>query len=284
MVSEDDSAIQYAIRSILKILDSKGIDVSGVNIDADVKRDRQLILEHMDLSEIRGSLGSFYPDLIQEWDAVKNGVLTPFKVTAYSSQKVWWLCSNHKHSWCTAVENRTRKNSGCPFCSGYYASTGFNDLATVSPLVASEWDYSKNGSLTPYNVTRGSNKKVHWVCKKGHPFEATINSRTGANVTDCTKCVRDFKLVTALHFHKEVLGIRFSWGSRYVDVSIDYLEQYGVYLDLKNKPITHLEDVNGSLITKDEYEKFLYVLDMSGNIRVIRLFKYYVEKGVLIVL
>ena len=37
---------------------------------------------------------------------------------------------------------------------------GFNDLATVQPLVAKEWHESLNGALTPEMVTAGSHKKV----------------------------------------------------------------------------------------------------------------------------
>lgn len=37
---------------------------------------------------------------------------------------------------------------------------GENDLATVNPKLADEWDYIGNGDVTPSMVTVGSNKKV----------------------------------------------------------------------------------------------------------------------------
>ena len=40
---------------------------------------------------------------------------------------------------------------------------GFNDLASMYPNLASEWNYEKNGSLTPQMVTCGSTKNVWWV-------------------------------------------------------------------------------------------------------------------------
>ena len=55
---------------------------------------------------------------------------------------------------------------------------GKNDLATVNPTLAEEWNYEKNGTLAPDMVTAGSNKKVWWKCDKGHEWEATIVNRS----------------------------------------------------------------------------------------------------------
>ena len=55
---------------------------------------------------------------------------------------------------------------------------GFNDLATVRPDIASEWNDSKNQDLKPNEVTSHSGKKVWWKCLKGHEWQATIASRT----------------------------------------------------------------------------------------------------------
>lgn len=54
---------------------------------------------------------------------------------------------------------------------------GINDLETVNPELAKEWDYKKNGDLKPTAVTSGSIKKVWWICDKGHSFESTISNR-----------------------------------------------------------------------------------------------------------
>ena len=44
---------------------------------------------------------------------------------------------------------------------------GENDLATMRPDLAEEWNFEKNGEIKPYDVTCGSNKKVWWICKHG---------------------------------------------------------------------------------------------------------------------
>ena len=40
-------------------------------------------------------------------------------------------------------------------------------LAETYPEVAKQWHPSKNGGLTPFKFTSGSNKKVWWKCDKG---------------------------------------------------------------------------------------------------------------------
>ena len=53
-------------------------------------------------------------------------------------------------------------------------------LQTLFPGVAAEWDYERNGSLTPSDVVAGTSRKVWWVCDKGpdHRWEAVVVSRT----------------------------------------------------------------------------------------------------------
>ena len=53
----------------------------------------------------------------------------------------------------------------------------YRDLTVTDPQLAAEWDYSRNGSLTPEDVTRGSEEKTWWVCEEGHHYEAAVFSR-----------------------------------------------------------------------------------------------------------
>ena len=41
-----------------------------------------------------------------------------------------------------------------------------------------QWHPNRNGDLTPEKTTPFSNRKVWWICEKGHPFQATVASRT----------------------------------------------------------------------------------------------------------
>ena len=116
------------------------------------------------------------PTLAKEWNYEKNDRLSPVNITANSGQKVWWKCQE-KHEWQAVVSDRN-KGKGCPYCSGLYAVKGETDLQTLNPSLSKEWNYEKNGVLTPVDVTPGSSKKVWWKCDRGHEWQATVSNRT----------------------------------------------------------------------------------------------------------
>ena len=51
-------------------------------------------------------------------------------------------------------------------------------MAVKLPNLINEWDYTKNGTLLPSNVSIGSDKKVWWICDKGHSYISSIYSKT----------------------------------------------------------------------------------------------------------
>lgn len=126
------------------------------------------------------------PDLAKEWHPKKNGDLQPNMVVAGAEKRVWWLCKNH-HEWEASIKGRSKGN-GCPICSGKKVLAGYNDLGSVRPDLAKEWNLKKNKGLTPEMVTEKSGKKVWWICYKGHEWEATIASRSdGRGCPVCNK-------------------------------------------------------------------------------------------------
>jgi len=137
-------------------------------------------------------LASLRPDLAAEWHPTKNLPLTPRDTTAHSNQTVWWQCSQG-HTWRAPVGRRTQTSTGCPVCTGRQVLAGFNDLATVDPDVAAQWDRDLNGNLTPDMVTGGSRKRVWWRCEEGHVWRAVIYSRTGPQRAGCPLCAGRFK-------------------------------------------------------------------------------------------
>ena len=129
-------------------------------------------------------LQTLNPTLANEWNHEKNGVLKPGCFTAYSNKKVWWKCSKG-HEWQAVIANRNNGDK-CPYCSGRYAVAGENDLQTINPTLAEEWNYEKNNGLTPVDVMPNSNKKVWWKCSKGHEWQAVIANRN--NGDGCPVC------------------------------------------------------------------------------------------------
>ena len=126
-----------------------------------------------------------FPDIAKEWDFKRN-ILKPDQVLAFSNKKHYWLCSNN-HSYEVSPYARCgKRHAGCPYCSGHKVLQGFNDLKTLRPDLAQEWDYEENKN-GPEEYTVGcSSYKAHWICKKGHKWEATISSRNRGN--GCPAC------------------------------------------------------------------------------------------------
>ena len=124
------------------------------------------------------------PLLAKEWHPTKNGTKKPEDYTPWSHKTVWWRCCL-SHEWQASVSSRT-DGRGCPICSGRVTLAGFNDLISLAPYLATEWDYDANGDLCPEHVTLHSNKKVWWKCSEGHSWQAKINNR--ANGSGCPYC------------------------------------------------------------------------------------------------
>lgn len=123
----------------------------------------------------RTDLASCYPLLLTEWDYDKNIDIDPSTISAKSNKLYWWKCKEG-HSWEDRPCHRIR-GDGCPYCSGHRVLKGFNDLATLNRKLATEWNYSKNGSLTPDQITVSSSKKVWWKCLNGHEWMSTVAHR-----------------------------------------------------------------------------------------------------------
>lgn len=125
----------------------------------------------------KNSLAVVNPKVSQEWDYEKNSPLTPYDVAGCSDKKVWWICTEHAHSWRASVGSRNTNGNGCPYCAGQKVLKGFNDLASANKELAKEWDFERNGNLKPDMVTAGSNRKVYWIDSNGHSWMDTVSRR-----------------------------------------------------------------------------------------------------------
>ena len=141
---------------------------------------------HRNVIKGENDLETVNPTLAKEWNYEKNNGLTPADVTPNSGKKAWWKC-NKGHEWETSINHRN-KGSGCPYCSGRFAIKGENDLQTVNPTLAKEWNYEKNNGLTPIDVKPNSQKKVWWKGSKGHEWQAIVSNRNkGSGCPVCAK-------------------------------------------------------------------------------------------------
>ena len=131
------------------------------------------------------SLASRYPEVAKYFDSEKNGI-TPDKISYGSSKKYFWF-DDLGHSYKKSPKSRV-KGSACPYCtsSNTQLLSGFNDLATLFPDVAKDWDYTKN-KTTPDKVLSKTKKRAWWLCSKGHSWSCPIGNRTGSR-SGCLHC------------------------------------------------------------------------------------------------
>lgn len=128
------------------------------------------------------------PELLRQWNEDANLPLTPKTVTSGSDRKIWWSCDKGHH-WQQEPWVRTARWAECPVCSGKKIMPGINDLKTLMPDVAAEWNDEKNGTLRPETISPNSHRKVWWKCGKcGHEWQATVKSRAGSSKSGCPAC------------------------------------------------------------------------------------------------
>jgi len=103
----------------------------------------------------------------------------PNEVSKGSSRKLTWQCKLG-HKWTVAPQNVM----GCPTCSNRVILSGFNDIATTHPDVASQAD-----GWDPSTIGAGNNKRFDWKCSKGHKWKASPNERFSKNrIYGCPTC------------------------------------------------------------------------------------------------
>ena len=127
------------------------------------------------------SFGVLFPELSAEFLSEENGV-DPYEVPCGRTAIYKWKCSKAGHLYKASISARTAKKTGCPYCSGRYA-TPENNLAVLKPEHAKHFHPTKNHPLTPFTVTASSNKLIHWICELGHEWRTTPGAKKG-----CSQC------------------------------------------------------------------------------------------------
>lgn len=193
------SNYDWALNQLCELLVSFTGNKRFADITINAQKDLLKIRERSDLYVKKNSLAVLFPEIAQEWNQEKNGILQPDMFTIGSDTKVWWKCSKG-HEWKTTVSHRTSRGDGCPYCSQKRMLKGYNDfeswcLANGCEALLKEWDLGKN-EVGPSGFSRQSKEKVWWKCNKEHEWMATISHRAdGHGCPYCNggvaKCVRN---------------------------------------------------------------------------------------------
>jgi hypothetical protein len=130
-----------------------------------------------------GSIAGLSPELLKEWDYEKNEI-DPQQITPKSTVKVWWRCKKG-HSY-KQIPVSKHRGSICPLCANQ--SRGRNtaqralksggSLESNFPRIAKLWDYQKNGSVNPSDISRSTHTSFWWKCSCGHEWEMRVNQLT----------------------------------------------------------------------------------------------------------
>ena len=128
------------------------------------------------------------PDLMKIWDRERNEYLghDPTKITSGTGKRLWFLCVNGlDHSFLSKPSN-IAIGQRCGVCVGRQVHRGFNDFEHNFPYESYFWDIHKN-ECNPWEVSSRSNRRFHFICEEGHPFEATLNN-IGCHNAWCPYC------------------------------------------------------------------------------------------------
>lgn len=120
-------------------------------------------------------IATTHPEVPQWWDYEKNEK-TPQEITSYHHGKVWWIDENG-NSYQMSPEKKCERGQGSPFDAGKQVAPGksFGDLR---PDLAKQWNYEKNGDISPYDITPKSSRKFWWICPEtGQTWQATPKYR-----------------------------------------------------------------------------------------------------------
>lgn len=111
------------------------------------------------------------PDMAKLWCYETNDGIRPEEVNPYSAKWINWKCELG-HTWKRQPCEQVRVKEPCPFCSNSRCLPNFNCLKSRRPVLAAEWHPTKNGDLLPEQIMPFYKKKVWWLGKCGHEWDA----------------------------------------------------------------------------------------------------------------
>lgn len=127
------------------------------------------------------SLAALYPKLAAECISTDDTE----RIFPFASSRMGWKCSNCGGEWFDIVANRVN-GAGCPYCENRRALSGYNDLATTNPDLASEW--SSQNEEGPETVLQTKQVRALWTCPKCHVEYSYIIAERKVGDKACPYC------------------------------------------------------------------------------------------------
>jgi very-short-patch-repair endonuclease len=124
----------------------------------------------------------------KNWHPTLNGELTPRNISKGSHKKCLFKCDKCLHSYPCSIKNASN-GRGCPYCNSSKLCHEINcNICFIKSFASHEkskfWHPTKNGELTPINITKHNHKKCWFICNTcPHPNLISI-----AHVSDGRWC------------------------------------------------------------------------------------------------
>jgi len=141
------------------------------------------------MKKFKMSLAEKRPDVWEIWHPTKNGKDSPKNVGCDSNEEYWYICKKG-HDWKASAYEVAQGNK-CIICAIKKVSS-LNCLLNTKPEIAKQWHPTKNNGITPNDIAGESNKKVWWLCPRGHEYESSPNARKNV-YSGCNKCTRELQ-------------------------------------------------------------------------------------------
>ena len=129
------------------------------------------------------SLAITHPEIACDWNYSKNGKYTPNQFRRGSNFHAWWKCSKCGNEIYRAIHDYR----GCPKCKTLSRIKNV-DLLINNKGLMTEWDYELNKDIDPTILSKGSNKKVWWICSFCKNKWQTQIYKRAVNGAGCPKC------------------------------------------------------------------------------------------------
>jgi len=113
-----------------------------------------------------------YPKIAQQ--VSKNHEITSNKILYSTKNIILWECGLG-HEWSERI-SKNFKEKNCPYCANLKFLKGFNDLATVYPELAKEFDEDKNGISASEYFPRNFDQ-AWWKCSNNHSYRTEFNTK-----------------------------------------------------------------------------------------------------------
>lgn len=164
----------------------------------------------------------------------------PKEVLFTSSKRMQFKCLDYDDHIFTASPSEMLSGKKCTYCIGRKLKVGFNDFATIHPDLASK--VSPQSINQPHEMTSGSNKKMTFICDKGHKYECSAkNASAGWGCPYCSSVRLSYEN-TIENSYPEIAS-RFSQDSKYQPHEVSIGSQKKVTLICKNNPL-HSYDIS----------------------------------------